>query len=289
MGTLVPVYFLSFNQMNKREIAQQIRSISLEDAMADIDKLRIKRSCLSNAGLRFIDFMTFEQRLAVRGKMGLNFYDFFENWKSWKERNYINNLLVFYKNDESPNTIYKIYNLAINCVHAFRPVVALQLYDEFRPTHVIDPCAGWGGRALAASVYGAAYTGWDLNASLMSAYESMSEILGVELNIGDSLLVDFDKIKKYDMVFTSPPYYDLEQYECGKHYANDDAWDAEFYFPLFERVSAALQPGGWIVLSINEKLFTRVFNVLFGEPHVKLPLTMRSRASYAEWIYAWQK
>lgn len=275
--------------MDKREIAKQIRNISLEDAMKDIVKLRTNRSPLSNAGLRFIDFMTFEQRLAVQGKMGLNFYKFFANWESWKERKYINNILKYYKGDESPRTIYKIYNLAINCVHAFRPVVALRLCNEFRPTHVLDPCAGWGGRALAVSVYGAAYTGYDSNKSLMSAYETMSEILNVELIIGDSLLVDYGKVKKYDMVMTSPPYYDLERYEYANHYVDEDAWDAEFYFPLFERVAAALQQGGWIVLSINEKLFNRVFNVLFGEPHIKIPLHMRKRTAYTEWIYAWQK
>lgn len=280
--------------MDKSEIVKQIRPITIEDATADLIALRDKWiigavNPMSNAGLRFIDYMTFSERLAVRGKMGLNFFDFFANWESWKERKYINNLIRFYKGDESPRTIYKVYNLAINCIHAFRPVVALRLYEQFRPTHVLDPCAGWGGRAVAASVFGTAYTGYDSNVNLKTAYQKMSGILNVNLIIGDSLVVDFDKTKKYDMICTSPPYYDLERYECAPHYKSDDEWDAEFYFPLFERAVAALQLGGWIVLSINEKLYTRVFSIMFGEPHVKIPLSMHKRTAYSEWIYAWQK
>jgi 16S rRNA G966 N2-methylase RsmD len=279
----------------KAEIAKQVRPIAREDAMVDLFKLRSSSTFkpMSNAGLRFVDYHTCAQRLAVRGKMGYNFYDFFANWNDMKERKYINNLLRFYKNDESPKTIYKIYNLACNCIHAFRPVVALGIYERFAPSHVLDPCAGWGGRAVAASVYGAAYTGYDCNAELKQAYADMSDILGenIKLIIGDSLVVEFDKMKKYDMVMTSPPYYGLECYDhAAATYEDDDEWDAKFYYPLFKRVAEALQPGGWMVLSINQKLYDRVFYPLFGEPAVRIPLAAHRRATaYAEWVYAWRK
>lgn len=281
--------------MNKAEIARQVRPITLEQAVDDMVKLRHKWTSgelkpLSNAGLKLIDYYTFEHRLNVRGKGNINFYDFLERWKDYREKRYIQNLIAYYNNDESVATIYKIYNLGINCIHAFRPVLALQLCNRFRPTHVFDPCAGWGGRALAVSIYGARYTGYDSNKNLSKAYQMMSGTLNVDLNIGDSLKVDLDKIEKYDMVMTSPPYYDLERYEYVRTYMNDDEWDNEFYFPLFERLAKHLQPCGWIVLSINEKLFNRVFSILFGPPHVKIPMTTYKRtASYVEWIYAWQK
>jgi len=281
--------------MQKSEIAKQVRPITLEDAMADLELLRAKwkgasLNGLSNAGLRFLDHFTFEHRLAVRGKMKLNFFEFFRSWESFRERNYIKNLIRFYKNDESPKTIYKIYNLGICCVHAFRPVVALQIYDRFKPTHILDPCAGWGGRAMAASVFGAAYTGYDSNANLGSAYERMSQILNINLLIGDSLKIDFAKIKKYDMVMTSPPYYDLERYECAPHYPSNNEMDEHFYFPLFDALATHLNPNGWIVLSINQKLLDRVFSILFGPPHIVIPLPAYQRTNgYSESIYAWQK
>lgn len=282
--------------MDKPEIVKQIRPISLDEAMADADSLRARYYAdaltpLSNAGLRFVDHFTFQHRLAVRGKMDMNFYDFLANWESFKERKYIKNLLRFYNGDDTPRTIYKIYNLAINCIHAFRPVVALSVYERFKPTHILDPCCGWGGRALAAHVYGAAYTGYDCNTDLRSAYERMCGLLGrtINLNIGDSLLIDYDNMKSYDMVMTSPPYYDLENYAHNKWYSSDDEMDDQFYFPLFDMVRNHLQVGGWIVLSINEKLFNRVFDILYGPPHVRIPLPAYKRSAYTEWLYAWQK
>ena len=281
--------------MNKAEIARQVRPITLEQAVDDMIKLRRKwisgqLKPLSNAGLKIIDYYTFEHRLSVRGKSNINFYDFLESWNEVRKKRYIKNLIAYYNNDESFSTIYKIYNLGVNCVHAFRPVLALQIYDRFCPTHVLDPCSGWGGRAVAASIYGARYTGFDTNVNLGKAYQMLSGTLNIDLNIGDSLKVDLEKIEKYDMVFTSPPYYNLERYEYMHTYMNDDEWDNEFYFPLFERLAKHLQPGGWIVLSINEKIFNRVFCVLFGPPHVKIPMTAYKRTiSYVEWIYAWQK
>ena len=279
------------------DIANRVRCITNDDAIRDLETLRAKYVTrelkpLSNAGLRFIDHFTFAHRLSVRSKMNMNFFDFFNNWSIYKTQKYVITLLAFYKNDESPKTIYKIYNLAINSIHAFRPATALQLFDRFKPAHVLDPCAGWGGRAVAAHVYGCRYTGYDCNSDLAAAYQQMSVLLGANLNlcIGDSLLIDYTKLKKYDCVMTSPPYYDLERYAHNRWFKSDDEMDDQFYFPLFSTLQANLAPGGWIVLSINEKLYRRVFSILYGPPHETILLTSYKRAAdYNEYIYAWQK
>ena len=253
------------------------------------------------AGLKFIDFFTFKQRLSVRGKMNMNFFDFYAQWDRFKGKKYVNNLLRFYGGNESPTTVYKIYNLAVNSIHAFRPAAALQIYDRFKPTRILDPCAGWGGRALAAHIYGAAYTGYDCNLELTDAYAAMTASFGsggssrrsprpkVTLQIADSLRIDYSRIGSYDCVMTSPPYYNLERYPNNCAFTTDDDMDDRFYFPLFYSVMDCLQPGGWIVLSINEKLLHRVFDVLYGPPHVTFPLTAYKRKAYSENIYAWQK
>jgi hypothetical protein len=287
----------SSNTSSNTEIANRVRCITSADAIRDIETLRAKYVArelkpLSNAGLRFVDHFTFAHRLAVRSKMNMNFFDFYNNWQTYKTKKYIINLITFYKNDESPKTIYKIYNLAINSIHAFRPATALQLFDRFKPTHVLDPCAGWGGRAVAAHVYGCRYTGYDCNIDLAASYRHMSVRLGdkLKLCIADSLLIDYTKLKKYDCVMTSPPYYALERYANNQMFKSDDEMDDRFYFPLFATLQAHLAPGGWIILSINEKLYRRVFSILYGPPHETIPLTSYKRAAdYNEYIYAWQK
>ena len=296
---------------NEIEIARQVRPITLDQAMANADKLRsiytsgggtaMPSRCF--AGLKFIDFFTFKQRLSVRGKMNMNFFDFFAQWDRFKEKKYVHNLLRFYGGDESPTTIYKIYNLALNSIHAFRPAAALQIYDRFKPVHILDPCAGWGGRALAAHIYGAAYTGYDCNLDLTASYAAMTAAFDsndsessprpkVTLRIGDSLRINYSEpelVGKFDCVMTSPPYYNLERYPHNCEFTTDDDMDDRFYFPLFYALMDHLQPGGWMVLSINEKLLHRVFEVLYGPPHVTFPLTAYKRKTYAENIYAWQK
>lgn len=293
----------------KVEIARQVRPITLDQAMSNAEKLRTLYAHYTSgngaalpsrcfAGLKFIDFFTFKQRLSVRGKMNMNFFDFYAQWGRFKEKKYVNNLLRFYGGDESPATIYKIYNLALNSIHAFRPAAALQIYDRFKPAHVLDPCAGWGGRALAAHIYGAHYTGYDCNLELTDAYAAMTAAFSgstgaaapaVSLHIADSLRIDYSRIESYDCVMTSPPYYNLERYPHGGEFTTDDDMDDRFYFPLFYALMDNLQPGGWIVLSINEKLLQRVFEVLYGPPHVTFPLIAYKRKAYAENIYAWQK
>lgn len=297
--------------IDEDELARRVRPITLEQAMANADKLHelytryisgeggaLPSRCF--AGLKFIDFFTFKQRLSVRGKMNMNFFDFYAQWDRFKGKKYVNNLLRFYGGDESPTTVYKIYNLAVNSIHAFRPAAALQIYDRFKPTRILDPCAGWGGRALAAHIYGAAYTGYDCNLELTDAYAAMTASFGsggssrrsrpkVTLQIADSLRIDYLRIGSYDCVMTSPPYYNLERYPNNCAFTTDDDMDDRFYFPLFYAVMDCLQPGGWIVLSINDKLLHRVFEVLYGPPHVTFPLTAYKRKSYSENIYAWQK
>jgi tRNA G10 N-methylase Trm11 len=202
----------------------------------------------------------------------------------------------------------------VNSIHAFRPAAALQIYDRFKPTRILDPCAGWGGRALAAHIYGAAYTGYDCNLDLTDAYAAMTAYFvsgsgsgpgsgpgsgsnepsrrsrpKVTLQIADSLRIDYSRIGSYDCVMTSPPYYNLERYPNNCAFTTDDDMDDRFYFPLFYAAMDYLQPGGWIVLSINEKLLHRVFEVLYGPPHVTFPLTAYKRKAYSENIYAWQK
>jgi len=306
---------------NENDIAQQVRPITQDQALANADKLRslyaryrsgsddggvaaLSSRCF--AGLKFIDFFTFKQRLSVRGKMNMNFFDFFAQWDRFKDKKYVNNLLRFYGGDESPTTIYKIYNLALNSIHAFRPSVALQIYDRFKPVHILDPCAGWGGRALAAHIYGAAYTGYDCNRDLTDAYAAMTAAFSiyngssnnanannnqppVTLQIADSLCINYSTLGKFDCVMTSPPYYNLERYPHNCAFTTDDDMDDRFYFPLFYALMDHLQPGGWMVLSINDKLLHRVFEVLYGPPHVTFPLVAYKRKAYAENIYAWQK
>jgi hypothetical protein len=55
-----------------------------------------------------------------------------------------------------------LYNKPIN---AFKPLNALQIYKKYKPTAVLDPTMGFGGRLLGASVcpFIKSYIGIDTN------------------------------------------------------------------------------------------------------------------------------
>mgnify|MGYP001410059017 CR=1 FL=1 len=47
---------------------------------------------------------------------------------------------------------------------------------------------------------------------------------------------------KYDLIFTSPPYFNAEQYNGGKdkqtwcRYTTEDDWLTKFLFPVLEKI-----------------------------------------------------
>lgn len=106
---------------------------------------------------------------------------------------------------------------AISSLHRgfseFDATLMLQVIDEFKPTYIFDPFAGWGERALSSASKNVKYYGVDINASLQSGYNKMCQdyqLDDVTYKIADALQVVAPE--DADMVITCPPYYDLEHY-----------------------------------------------------------------------------
>ena len=100
----------------------------------------------------------------------------------------------------------------------FDPVLCELMYEWFCPKggSVLDPFAGGSVRGIVSSVLGYPYLGIDLNdCQIVSNREQAKHILKKKRPkwiIGDSETV-LDQIdKKFDFVFSCPPYFDLEVY-----------------------------------------------------------------------------
>ena len=65
---------------------------------------------------------------------------------------------------------FEMYRRLTGPIIFFRPTVAATIYSKMGATAVLDPCAGWGGRLLAAAAADIAYTGIDTNLALKPAY-----------------------------------------------------------------------------------------------------------------------
>jgi DNA modification methylase len=163
---------------------------------------------------------------------------------------------------------------------------------------------GWGGRLVGAcAVDVPKYIGIDLNTSLKKPYTDMIKMLKpltdtkIDVRFKDALKVDYSKLD-YDMVFTSPPYYNLEIYEGTVKKTKDD-WDDQFYKPIFTKTWTHLKKGGHYCLNVPREVYERVCLDIFGKADELIPLVKAERKKvgeakdpkkkYGEFIYVWRK
>ena len=100
----------------------------------------------------------------------------------------------------------------------FDPVLCELIYRWFMPEsgHVLDPFAGGSVRGITASILGHKYTGIDLSAGQIEANRMQADELLTDNKptwiVGDSKHITELAPGEYDLIFSCPPYADLEVY-----------------------------------------------------------------------------
>jgi DNA modification methylase len=104
------------------------------------------------------------------------------------------------------------------------------------------------------------YVGVDPNTELHPIYNEMIDFFISKKNRHKYLMID-DTIQdaklpneKFDLVFTSPPYFKIEQYNNRGRVkdSNEDEWFNNFMKPMITKTSDKLNEGGHFVLVINQ-------------------------------------
>ena len=78
--------------------------------------------------------------------------------------------------------VYECHRLNGGAIVSFKATTAKYIYKRFNATTVLDPCAGWGGRALGLIALEASshterdYTGYDTNLEMREAYDEIVRI-----------------------------------------------------------------------------------------------------------------
>ena len=117
---------------------------------------------------------------------------------------------------------------------------------------VLDPCSGWGSRMIGCIAGGAErYVGFDTNRDLEPIYNKMIS----ELNLGekarmimtDCTDVDYS-LYDYDMLLTSPPYYNTEVYAFSPIRSKEE-W-IDWYKTVITKWWDGLRSGGVMALAI---------------------------------------
>lgn len=258
-----------------------------------IDKCiaKIKQNPLDLHSAKIILYYFFLDERLNTIMIGASFYTFCNNFEASRPSLLKTFEKLNYK--QTPSDLYKIYGYYHGRCSPFKISVAYSLIQQYaNDKHVIlDPCAGFGGRCIATVLHNKQYIGFDLNDRLKPAYDNLLSHFSenkCEMNYVDALTVDYSKYK-YDCIITSPPYYNIELYNKTDKRRKKD-WII-WYKTLFKNIYDNLMDNGVMILSINQDMYNKVFNPLFGEPFAKEPLQINEtrNKTYKEFVYIWKR
>ena len=177
--------------------------------------------------------------------------------------------LKFDKIDKS--TLRTMLGLRKYICSQFKPNAAKALYDYFNVKNVLDFSAGWGDRLAGfyASMNTELYVGIDPRKENHPIYEQQARYY-------DSHLTFFENEKKvkfhcdaaedfnyddyedtFDIVFTSPPYFNVERYsyddtQSWVRYKNIDAWNTQFLQRTLDNLWPTIRSGGKLCVNISD-------------------------------------
>lgn len=163
----------------------------------------------------------------------------------------------------SENLRELLYEKCQECTQ-FKATYALFMYGKFKATRILDFSAGWGDRLLAAlaSKNVVKYCGYDPNVSLKKGHDLMISKYNNDKDIR-VIYEPFETAKvdgKFDLVFTSPPYFNLEIYKGENQSINSfktyDQWLNKFLFVALMKAWDLLEVNGHMIIHIaNIKIY----------------------------------
>jgi hypothetical protein len=250
---------------------------------------------------------------------------------------------------------YGILKGACNLFHAN---LARSLIHLLGGTRVLDPCAGWGDRLIGAMASPGVtrYLAFDPNTALVKGHTEMIQMFSsraprkgvynvvcapfehgiipeqdLPYTVKSQRKGEGDHVGKdeksgviqggFDLILTSPPYFDLEIYEdvsslsssslssslsmsvtTGKEQVNEkglnqsivtygakglNPWLTDWYFPMMSKAWAALAPGGHLAIYINDHEVKEEAQKVKGLTDLDICVPMLTHASTldsCEWV-----
>jgi hypothetical protein len=299
------------------EVSKRLRPISKEEAIKSFtDLTNLECSDIgkqSRMGLPCLDYFFLHHRIKAKTKRHISF---FNALKDETLMEYINGKVESVKGitisnvtkDELLRKRYDIFQLYYGTINQFRPTEAKRLYCTLKPKHgVLDFSAGWGGRCLGAMAYGIPYVGIDANTAMKKTYETMIKTLNpsakVTMLFQPSETVDFSAFT-YDLVFTSPPYFTLEEYENMPEYGSKEGFLDKFFRPVVRNAWANLHRSGHMALNMPKEMYDAIKDSLPRVwKRIQMPISNRhptnavegrrigekDSGGRSETIYVWKK
>lgn len=204
------------------------------------------------------DIFTESCRVKCKVKNNKSIYEYFKNktlqskWLNFDDLTYINMKIL------RDRLYYSLSKIELN---TFPAIVALTIYRQFKATMILDMSSGWGDRLLAAITYEdniKYYYGVDPNKCLFPGYK---KIIKLAKDKNKFIMINdcFENTninKKFDMMFSSPPYFDFEKYigknQSYKKYKKLNDWLNNFMYISIKKIYDLLIDGGYFCLNISD-------------------------------------
>jgi hypothetical protein len=148
----------------------------------------------------------------------------------------------------------------------FKVSLATGIYIYFNAKRILDISAGWGDRLIAAIGHQAErYLAFDPNERLRAGHSKIQETFQADPNRYTIRYQPFETAdigsEKFDLIFTSPPYFDLEVYDTNistatnqsiSQYTGFNQWLISFLFRSLLNAWKHLEVGGNMVIHISD-------------------------------------
>jgi len=156
----------------------------------------------------------------------------------------------------------------------YRPHLAKQIIlSTGKKTGILfDPCAGLGGRMLGTVAAGWQYIGCEPNKETYNNLLRVIEFLGIQNQV-TLYNIPFEELKMnelgmVDMILTSPPYFNLENYsdeedQSYNKFSNFESWKTDWYIPMIEKCISKLKPEGLSCWNVMDFKGNDMVNSLF--------------------------
>lgn len=148
----------------------------------------------------------------------------------------------------------------------FKPSVAKFWYDLYSSERILDFSGGWGDRLAGfyAAKKSKTYTVVDPNKRVTDAYLKQINFYGQFqttpketriYNCGAEEIDDYNST--FDLIFTSPPYFDVERYtndpnQSWKKYKQLQDWLEKFLFKAIKTGWNSLSSNGYLIINVSD-------------------------------------
>jgi hypothetical protein len=175
-------------------------------------------------------------------------------------------------------------------VSNFRPTIAEYLYMKYCSDGavVLDPCMGYGGRLLGAIISSKVLSYHGIDPCFLT-YKGNKE-LDKKLNMKNDNqfynipFEDFTTNISFDLIFTSPPYFNVEKYsneptQSYIRYPLYSQWVEGFLRPLIEKSYNYLKKNKYFILNVHGDKIIQDVNSLCVATGFKLKEILQMRLS----------